>query len=271
MDMDKEISLMTFFRGILFLFIFATSGTTEAEINYYGPPYFSSETGKSFPSVAQTVEDDINSQNESYRKEGDDCTCYLTKISSLPNSSENSWIDGIYRIAKWSETCYNSKGSVVAYGGDWVRSTRLKKNFAKNNGGYHYAGSVGSSGVVAGSTFFGDPINTSSGNKYLEEDDYTGNTLLTLKRFYNSSTTLSYAEMGFQWRHSFDRSLQLVGGSFIAMLRADGSEAEFTKNGNVWTTDADVADTLSETDNSQGVATGYILSLRQRVSWRHMT
>ena len=65
--------------------------------------------------------------------------------------------------------------------------------------------------------------------------------------------------MGFQWRHSFDRSLQISPGGTIIALRPDGGEEGFGLANGVWTTDADVADTLTEIDNPQGVATGYTL------------
>lgn len=104
----------------------------------------------------------------------------------------------------------------------------------------------------------GDPINTSTGNKYLQEDDYTANAWLTFRRFYNSSNAVAPGYIGAQWRHSFDRSLAFFGSPIntIVMYRPDGKEETFTKSGSTWSTELPI-DILSEVDNAQGVATGY--------------
>ncbi len=109
------------------------------------------------------------------------------------------------------------------------------------------------------SPYIGDPIDASSGNKYQQEDDYLDNRWLTFRRFYNSSTPeTEVTEMALGWRHSFDRSLAFSGSPIttIVMSRPDGSTETFTKASGVWTTTLTV-DTLTETDNAQGVATGY--------------
>ena len=104
----------------------------------------------------------------------------------------------------------------------------------------------------------GDPINPSNGNKYLEDTDYLGSQWLTFRRFYNSESAIS-AETGLQWRHSFDRSLTMLDSpaTTILMLRPDGMQELFTKASGVWTGDTALGDTLTETDNAQGVATSY--------------
>jgi RHS repeat-associated protein len=114
-----------------------------------------------------------------------------------------------------------------------------------------------------GAPTLGDPINASSGNKYLQEDDYIGNAWLTFRRFYNSSSVVSSSAMGTQWRHSFDRSLSFptIPITTIVMFRPDGSQETFTKTNGVWTNDLPFVDTLTETDNAQGVATGYTVHL----------
>ena len=107
----------------------------------------------------------------------------------------------------------------------------------------------------------GDPINASTGNKYIEEDDYPNAGWLTLSRFYNSAVSFPGAHVGPLWSHSFQSFLQITGSpaTSIIAVRANGSEETFTKTGIAWTTDPDIDDTLTETDNAQGVATGYTL------------
>ncbi|MFC5435995.1 RHS repeat-associated core domain-containing protein [Rhodanobacter umsongensis] len=113
----------------------------------------------------------------------------------------------------------------------------------------------------------GDPINTSTGNKFLQEDDYPSGGWLTFRRFYNSAGSVTSTSVGSLWRHSFDRTLQLSNASstpetplqpnLAVLFRPDGKQETFTKSSGVWSTDPDISDTLLETDNAQGVATGY--------------
>jgi RHS repeat-associated protein len=113
----------------------------------------------------------------------------------------------------------------------------------------------------------GDPINASTGSKYLQDDDYSDGNWLTFRRFYNSMASVASTAMGVDWRHSFDRSLQLSNtgsrpGAILppnaaVMFRPDGKQETFKKANGLWTTDPDIPDTLIETDNAQGVATSY--------------
>ena len=104
-----------------------------------------------------------------------------------------------------------------------------------------------------------DPINAGTGNKYLQDVDYVGGEWLTFGRFYNSTPNVIGAYIGAYWRHSFDRTLVIIGNpaTSIALIRPDGKQEVFTKTNGVWTTDADITDVLTEIDNTQGTATGY--------------
>jgi hypothetical protein len=77
------------------------------------------------------------------------------------------------------------------------------------NGG-HAAGGEGGGGGAA-SPMAGDPINISTGNKYVEETDYDDTKWLTLRRFYNSISSTGFTPLGVYWRLSFYRSLQQFG------------------------------------------------------------
>ncbi|MGA7657169.1 MAG: DUF6531 domain-containing protein, partial [Methylocella sp.] len=60
----------------------------------------------------------------------------------------------------------------------------------------------------AGSTLEGDPVNVATGNKFQQDTDFRGSEWLTFRRFYNSNAAAVTAELGLQWRHSFDSSLE---------------------------------------------------------------
>ncbi|WP_281850420.1 DUF6531 domain-containing protein [Dyella sp. GSA-30] len=117
------------------------------------------------------------------------------------------------------------------------------------------------SGDVAGSTRLVDPINAATGNKYQQDTDFRSSKWLTFRRFYNSDNGVPSTAMGSHWRHSFDRSLQIIGTSTIVAMRPDGFGDAFTKSGSAWTADVDVADTFTEQDDGSGNATGYTLFL----------
>jgi RHS repeat-associated protein len=121
---------------------------------------------------------------------------------------------------------------------------------------------------VDGAPVVADPINASTGDKYLQDDDYLGNQWLTFRRFYNSDSLVASSAMGSHWRHSFDRSLEILGApaTSIVMFRPDGKQQVFTSTGGQWKGDADNPDILVENDSAQGVPTSYtvfIAALRQ--------
>ena len=136
---------------------------------------------------------------------------------------------------------------------------------AGGGGGSGTGGDGTSSGATCpdanGAPMQGDPINTSTGNKYLQDDDFIDNEWLTFRRFYNSTIAVVSTSMGTQWRHSFDRSLEISGSTAMPVVafRPDGKQEIFTKNNGVWVADPDIADQLVENDNAQGVATSYTL------------
>lgn len=106
----------------------------------------------------------------------------------------------------------------------------------------------------------GDPVNASTGNKYLKEDDYVDiGSWLTFRRFYNSNQYTPQSFMGANWRNSFDRSLTILGSpnASIIMNRPDGSTETFTKSNGVWASNNSTVDLLTETDNAQGSPTAF--------------
>lgn len=171
-------------------------------------------------------------------------------------------------------------------GGNGVFATQYSFDAAQNNGeGAGCDGGEGSDGggggtgsggdgapscesgkgvPDTGTPSAGDPINTATGNKYVQEDDYTASDWLRFRRFYNSHPSAPGSAMGTHWSHSFNRSLtRLTGnsGSFvITATRPSGLRETFRKSGtNAWTTTANNPDTLTESVDAQGATTGYSL------------
>ena len=127
----------------------------------------------------------------------------------------------------------------------------------------------GNQGGAGGSPNVGDPINAAAGNKYLEDDDYVDTPWLVFRRIYNSSV-LDSTHIGARWRHSFDRSLEVLlltsSPPVIQVNRPDGKQVQYTKTNGIWSPSPNSPDKLTETDNGSGVATSYTLfvaALRQ--------
>lgn len=113
-------------------------------------------------------------------------------------------------------------------------------------------------GANPGSTFEGDPINTATGNFYRQETDYASAGLI-FRRFYNSSSHTISSQLGGQWRHIYDRKLEIFRSSasanqYIDVRRPDGSGERFTLIGNIWKASSDVADILVERPLGAGYA-----------------
>jgi len=109
-----------------------------------------------------------------------------------------------------------------------------------------------------GALVAGDPIDASTGNFFLQEDDYAANEWLKVTRFYNSLPGGAPGTMGFNWRHNYERALQLVGQpvSTIILLRPDGKQETFAKTAGGWVADTPV-DVLTEITDGAGSVTGY--------------
>jgi RHS repeat-associated protein len=137
----------------------------------------------------------------------------------------------------------------------------------KCNGGEGHTGAKseptcqqGLGATVDGNPSVGDPINTSTGNSYRQDDDYAGSVWLTFRRFYNSDPSVVPTAMGTNWSHSFNRSLSISQSpATVSVSRPDGKQEVFAKSNGVWSATNEVPDTLIETDNVQGLPTSYTL------------
>ena len=125
--------------------------------------------------------------------------------------------------------------------------------------------------VAAGADTAGDPIHTSTGNKYVEENDYPVDAWLTFRRFYNSQPGTSSDIMGLHWGNSFSRYVVRIdrkdGTSVATLYRPNGLRERFTKTAPTsWKASPENPDVLIEQTDSQGKTTGYtvwISALRQ--------
>jgi hypothetical protein len=87
-----------------------------------------------------------------------------------------------------------------------------------------------------GKAFGGEPININSGNMFYSATDYktAGQNTLDFTRYYNSRTN-TLAELGANWRSTYDRFIWFYSSSSVGVQRADGQTLIFTLNGTTWT------------------------------------
>lgn len=110
----------------------------------------------------------------------------------------------------------------------------------------------------------GNPINAISGNKYQKELDYlgTGPFPLIFERHYNSRKFITPGRMGLKWRHTYEKSVQVlnVAGNAVARVyRPNGRILTHRWDTTVgaWQADLDVVEELQELTDQQGSRTGW--------------
>ena len=111
--------------------------------------------------------------------------------------------------------------------------------------------------VSAGGCGRGNPINTSTGNKFQDETDYAGTGPYPLKfhRYYNSAGP-GDGTIGARWTHSFSRVLVLQSSTQVKLFRDDGLVLYFTQCGTAWCASPDEVGTLTQQVTS-GQTTGW--------------
>lgn len=105
-----------------------------------------------------------------------------------------------------------------------------------------------------------NPVHPGTGNKFQPETDLasTGGQLAFV-RYYNSGVPAYDNVHGGYWLHTYSSRI-LVDASPASRAnayRSDGRQVVFTPNGPNWIGPADVADTLTELKNAQGIRTGW--------------
>ncbi|WP_409976328.1 RHS repeat-associated core domain-containing protein [Xanthomonas graminis] len=238
----------------------------------YGPPYTGDSTSgsQSFPTVNEAVQFVIDGamrvcQSNGCEKPPVFTVSYSDGFAAASVYSNGHWWGDVYANDKIS-----GEGQPVKNTGSCNTMCTGGLGQAGDNTGPH--GSSGNAalkqgGVHRGTAFEGDPINTATGNFFRQDTDYDSPTWLTLRRFYNSKTFVTSVALGKQWRHSFERKLDLMlssvanGGSRIDVQRPDGGVERFRPNNGAWTPDPDIADSLTERRDSAGVLLGYSLAV----------
>lgn len=108
----------------------------------------------------------------------------------------------------------------------------------------------------------GNPINPSNGNKLLHEVDYEPivDGAIAIERFYNSDGSRR-GLFGANWRSNFDRSVRAgAAAQPVYVFRPDGRGISYSKIASgQWTSQASLAEPLTELLDSQGARSGWEL------------
>jgi YD repeat-containing protein len=163
-----------------------------------------------------------------------------TSISSPCLGNQSEEVNNSYAYKVWMEPNNIDPGQ-----SGWYTWCIPAFNPSKNNG--------------CSCSVAGDPINLGTGNEYEDEKDYSSDDTLRFERYYNSSNSIASTNIGVQWLDNYDRSIQYQTSTtpVATVFRPDGKEFAFQKVNGVWTPDADVNDTLTESDNAQGQLQGW--------------
>jgi RHS repeat-associated protein len=188
--------------------------------------------------------------------------CLITLTMTL--SADESTFSGPWT----SPTCQGGSMTISHYGGQAAAAlgsgapcdggTGSMKNGTGSGGGASGNADGSSCAEKLGAAHVGDPIDASTGNFFLQEDDFDSGDYLTFRRFYNSSQAMVPAHMGFHWRHSFDRSLVINGSptTSVTALRPDGKQETFRPSGDGWI-GTTPGDRFAVVKDAAGNVTGY--------------
>src|SRR5262249_34326214 len=110
-------------------------------------------------------------------------------------------------------------------------------------------------------TTCGNPVNPGTGNKFQAETDLQepSTASLTFVRYYNRGMEAYDGRLGGHWQHAYTRRILTDAGTHATYYQADGKQLLFTLQGSTWTSDADVADILTEFKDSNQIPTGWTL------------
>jgi RHS repeat-associated protein len=103
-----------------------------------------------------------------------------------------------------------------------------------------------------------NPINAATGNKYAEAVDISYPSELFFSRHYNSESLSIGAQIGFLWRHNYQRSLS-INSETISATRTDGRTVYFELTNDVWINQQASNESLTRIVNADGNTTGWQL------------
>lgn len=251
--------------AILYFCLALGGASTASAATYYGPPYkVQSFRGVgSFESVGAAVNFLIGKIQAPCQQ---DPKCTKPPVVTVRYGTDG-WAATIYVNGKVSDNVFASEILIGQpqknFGGCQRRCSAGLGSATDGTGARGAADSASKANARdPGSPFEGDPINTSTGNFYRQETDFESPSGLMFRRFYNSSARAPGSSLGPQWRHLFDRRLEVLAPTtgaagdrtFIRAIRSDGSSELFTRTSNGWTVDTDVADVLVDREAGSGYA-----------------
>ncbi|WP_240502879.1 RHS repeat-associated core domain-containing protein [Stenotrophomonas sp. TD3] len=244
------------------------STSTASAATYYGPPYTvqSFRGVGSFESIGAAVNFLVGKIQAPCQQ---DPKCTKPPVVTVRYGTDG-WAATIYVNGSVSDNVFASEILIGQpqknFGGCQKRCSAGLGSATDGTGARGAADSASKANARdPGSPFEGDPINTSTGNFYRQETDFESPSGLMFRRFYNSSARAPGSSLGRQWRHLFDRRLEVLAPTtgaagdrtFIRAIRPDGSSELFTRAPSGWIVDADVADVLVDRE----AGTGYALQL----------
>lgn len=256
----------------LWALLFAIAINANAQ-STYGPPY---NNGSFYTNTSIPVE--WGNESAAIQATAAGLQAYCPTCVLHVNYGSSQAVATVVACLPNDTVCNPSEGSTTVWATDSPFDTRKnigeckvcitdgtgspkKDSHARGSSG---DGSTGNN--VLGSLDAADPYNVQTGNRFQQETDYRSPGQLTFRRFYNSDITANTAELGPQWRHTFDRSLEFIpaagttGTGAIGTIefdRPDGSRPTFQHVNGLWQASPNNPSTLTEQDDANGVPTGY--------------
>ncbi|WP_369928794.1 RHS repeat-associated core domain-containing protein [Xanthomonas sp. NCPPB 2632] len=249
----------------VFLCLIGLFGAVGAQAkSYYGPPYnysIGSGGGSNFNSAAEAAQAMIAGE----QRYCPTCAYSITYNSNTQGEAAIVLKSGDLLGYVWGTetTGYGPRNA-----GGCSRCSSGNGDVRDSSGpqGSMQDGVPASSMPSHGPQMVGDPINATTANVYRQDTDYRSPSGLTFRRFYNTKSFVQSPAFAKKWRHTFDRSLQLMlnsgnaGTGVIQAKRPDGSMMHFVGKGGVWTVDKDSADRLEAQVAAGGASnTGFLL------------
>ena len=120
----------------------------------------------------------------------------------------------------------------------------------------------GKSNGNGGGCGVGNPINPSIGNKYQIETDYQNISPLPIKSTRTYNSYFVGRGIDYKWMNDFSQAIAFSSVATDAYLvRPDGRQYKFSQSGNIWRSDADLTDKLTDLKDTSGNRTGWTYTI----------
>ncbi|WDM74386.1 DUF6531 domain-containing protein [Xanthomonas cucurbitae] len=232
--------------------------------SYYGPPYTLNTIygNPTFESAGAGVDWIIGQMTKGCISKPQGCPSWpVVKYNSATTGAFVMWPNDPTGLGYFVEATKYTVGSPRKNLGGCSMSCSGGIGGSKDGTGPRGSRDSAAAANKSGSVFEGDPINVATGNFYRQDTDYDNSAGLVFRRFYNSASSVTSTSMGKQWRHFFDRSLEIQRSTSamtdtqaINAYRPDGSSVTFLLTNSVWKASSDYAETLVERPDGAGFA-----------------